>query len=142
MTDIVDRATRSRMMSGIQGKNTLPERLVRSALHRAGLRFRLHDGSLPGRPDLVLQKWRAVIFVNGCFWHRHAGCKYATTPASNRRFWNTKFAGTIARDTRVRSQLRASGWRVLTVWECQARREVFLAALPARIRQHSRKETK
>lgn len=141
MTDIVDRATRSRMMSGIQGKNTLPERVVRSTLHRAGLRFRLHDRSLPGRPDVVLPKWRTVIFINGCYWHRHRRCKYATIPASNRRFWNAKFADTVTRDARVRTQLRAVGWRVLTVWECQARREAFLAALPARIRQNAQKET-
>jgi len=118
MTDVVDRATRSRMMSGIRGRDTKPEKQVRSFLHRAGLRFRLH-ASLPGKPDLVFPRHGAVAFVHGCFWHRHPGCRYATTPSSNVDFWQAKFDANVARDKRVTRQLRKEGWRVLVVWECQ-----------------------
>lgn len=118
MTDVVDRATRSRMMSGIRGRDTKPEKRVRSFLHRAGLRFRLHT-SLPGKPDLVFPKHRAVVFVHGCFWHRHTGCRYATTPSSNAEFWQKKFDENVARDRRVARQLRKEGWRVFVMWECQ-----------------------
>lgn len=116
--DVVDQATRSRMMSGIRGKDTKPELIVRSALHRAGLRFRLH-AKLPGRPDLVLPKYRTVVFVHGCFWHRHEGCRYTTTPASNTEFWREKFVGNVKRDARVKQQLEEQGWRVEVVWSCQ-----------------------
>lgn len=105
-------------MSGIRGQNTRPERVVRSHLHRAGLRFRLHRSDLPGRPDLVLPRWNTVIFVHGCFWHRHPGCRFATTPSTNRAFWRRKFESNIERDRRNASRLRRAGWRVLTVWEC------------------------
>lgn len=108
------------MMAGIKGKHTLPERLVRSFLHAQGLRFALHGKSLPGRPDVVLPRYRAVIFVHGCFWHRHPGCRFATTPSTNRTFWREKFEGNIARDKRSRRALRLAGWRVFTVWECSA----------------------
>jgi DNA mismatch endonuclease (patch repair protein) len=116
--DVVDRATRSRMMSGIRGKDTKPELVVRSYLHRAGLRFRLH-AKLPGKPDLVLPKYRTAVFVHGCFWHRHEGCRYATTPANNAAFWQDKFAENVRRDAKVRFQLEELGWRVLVVWGCQ-----------------------
>ena len=119
MADIVDRATRSRMMSGIRGKNTIPEMIVRSALHRAGLRFRLH-AKLPGKPDLVFPKYRAVVFVHGCFWHRHEGCRYSTTPASNFDFWQKKFSDNVRRDFKARQQLEALGWRVFIIWACQS----------------------
>ena len=118
MPDIVDRATRSRMMSGIGGKNTKPEILVRRYLHGAGLRFRLHRAGLPGRPDLVLPRYRAVVFVHGCFWHRHSGCKFAYTPKSNLKFWTTKFRDNVERDIRIVAQLRKLGWRVFVIWEC------------------------
>lgn len=118
MTDVVDRKTRSRMMSGIKGRDTAPELAVRSFLHRSGLRFRLHGRNLPGRPDLVFPKYRTVLFVHGCFWHRHGRCRYASTPATNRVFWERKFAANVERDHRVRLQLRKMGWRVLVVWEC------------------------
>jgi len=117
MTDVVDPATRSRMMSGIRGKDTQPERLVRSLLHREGLRFVLH-AKLPGRPDLALPKHKAVVFVHGCFWHRHANCRFATTPASNSGFWQAKFDANVARDNYVTERLRQSGWRVFVVWSC------------------------
>ena len=116
--DVVDRATRSRMMSGIRGRDTKPEKQVRSFLHRAGLRFRLH-APLPGKPDLVFPKHHAVVFVHGCFWHRHVGCRYATMPSSNAEFWQAKFDANVARDNRVSRQLRKEGWRVFVVWECR-----------------------
>lgn len=115
--DVVDPATRSRMMSGIRGKDTKPELVVRSNLHRAGLRFRLH-AKLPGKPDLVLPKYRTVVFVHGCFWHRHKGCRYATTPTSNTVFWQEKFAANVRRDAKVKKQLEKLGWRVFVVWSC------------------------
>lgn len=133
MADIVDRATRSRMMAGIRGANTKPERIVRGFLHRAGLRFRLHVRDLPGRPDIVLKKHRAVVEVRGCFWHRHPGCRFATTPASNAVFWQTKFAENVARDRRNERALRKAGWRVLVIWECQAANAGRLARLAERI---------
>jgi DNA mismatch endonuclease (patch repair protein) len=116
--DVVDRATRSRMMSGIRGKNTKPELVVRSYLHRSGLRFRLHS-KLPGKPDLVLPRYRAAVFVHGCFWHRHEGCRFTTTPASNAKFWAKKFADNVRRDAKVTAQLEKLGWRVLVIWACQ-----------------------
>lgn len=118
MTDVFDRATRSRIMSGIRGKNTKPELVVRSFLHRQGLRFRLHT-KLPGKPDLVFPRLRTVLFVHGCFWHRHAGCRYATTPASNARFWREKFEVNVLRDEHVKRELRAAGWKVKVIWACE-----------------------
>lgn len=106
-------------MAGIRGKDTSPERIVRSFLHRAGLRFRTHGPDLPGRPDVVLPRWNTVIFVHGCFWHRHPECRFAATPRSNRRFWLAKFRANIARDERNLKELKADGWRVFTVWECK-----------------------
>ena len=123
-------------MSRIRGTNTKPEVLVRSALHRAGFRFRLYTRALPGRPDIVLPKHGVVIFVHGCFWHRH-GCSLSSEPATRRRFWQAKFDANVARDRRNARALRALGWRVLTVWECALRtnagRERAIAALVRRI---------
>lgn len=121
MTDIVDRPTRSRMMSGIRGKNTKPEMLVRRFLHRKGLRYRLHDPKLAGRPDIVLPRHRTIIMVQGCFWHRHSGCQYAYVPKTRQEFWLTKFEGNVQRDRRSLSQLQSQGWRCLTIWECELR---------------------
>lgn len=118
MADVVHRATRSRMMSAIRGRDTRPELEVRRLLHREGLRFRLH-AALPGKPDLVFPKYEAVVFVHGCFWHRHPNCRYATTPASNQEFWQAKFNANVARDKRVVARLRREGWRVFTVWACR-----------------------
>ncbi|MGE4307294.1 MAG: very short patch repair endonuclease [Novosphingobium sp.] len=118
MTDIVDQQTRSRMMSGIRGRNTRPELRLRSALHAAGLRYRIHRKDLPGSPDLVFPKFGAVVFVHGCFWHRHPGCPKATSPSTRPEFWADKFAKNIERDERSRQSLIDAGWRVATVWEC------------------------
>lgn len=131
--DVVDAATRSRMMAGIRGKDTKPELIVRSFLHRAGLRFRLH-AKLAGKPDLVLPKYRAAVFVHGCFWHRHEGCRYTTTPTNNAAFWREKFATNMRRDAKVKQQLQELGWRVLVIWSCELD-ERRLAKLAARIRK-------
>lgn len=106
-------------MSRIRGKNTGPEVLLRKLLHRAGYRFRLHAPGLPGKPDIVLKRYRTAIFVHGCFWHRHPGCPGATTPKSRRAFWLEKFDATVKRDRRKTEELEALGWKVVTVWECE-----------------------
>ena len=133
MSDIVDQKTRSRMMSGIRGKNTKPELALRRALHASGFRFRLHSGKVHGRPDLILPKHRAVVFVNGCFWHRHEGCRYATVPATRPEFWRAKFEANTARDSAVRTRLLEDGWRVATVWECALRRTGQVSATTDRL---------
>lgn len=120
MTDVVDVATRSRMMAGIQGKNTKPEILIRKALHARGFRFRLHVKDLPGKPDLVLPKYRALIFVHGCFWHGH-GCRYFKLPQTRPEFWLEKIGKNQRRDSLQEEALIAMGWRVLVVWECAVR---------------------
>lgn len=124
MVDIVDVETRSRMMSGIRGKNTKPELIVRKYLHACGYRFRLHRKDLPGKPDLVLPKYNLAIFVHGCFWHRHSGCFYATSPSTRSEFWEKKLGGNVLRDELHVMQLRAIGWRVLIIWECGLRLEL------------------
>lgn len=121
MVDVVDKATRSRMMSGIKGKNTKPELMVRRYLHGRGLRYRLHGANLPGRPDIVLPRYRVVVFVHGCFWHQHSGCRYATMPSSRTNFWQNKLAQNVARDLYQINALIDLGWRVLVVWECELR---------------------
>lgn len=119
MTDILSPAQRSERMSLIKCKNTQPELLLRKLLHRQGLRFRLHRSGLPGRPDLVFPRFKAVVFVHGCFWHHHQGCKMAGTPKSNTEFWVAKFDRNTARDAQVSAQLMQQGWRVFTTWECE-----------------------
>lgn len=123
MADRITAAQRSALMAKIRGKDTRPEMAVRSLLHGAGFRFRLHAKDLPGRPDLVLPKHRTVVFVHGCFWHRHARCRDGRSmPGSNQSYWVPKFERNLARDRRVKQALRRRGWRVITVWECQIRR--------------------
>jgi DNA mismatch endonuclease (patch repair protein) len=108
-------------MSRIQGKHTKPEMAVRRYLHGQGFRFRLHRKDLPGKPDLVLPRYRLVIFVHGCFWHRHQGCFYATSPATRKEFWRNKLNGNVLRDHRQQKALIEQGWRILVVWECGIR---------------------
>lgn len=123
--DIVTPEKRSRMMAGIKGKNTKPEMLVRKLLHGMGFRFRLHRKDLPGSPDLVFARLKKVIFVHGCFWHRHLGCKFAYTPKSNTQFWLDKLETNKRRDALALDAVEALGWEVLIVWECE------VANLPA-----------
>lgn len=118
MTDIVSPAKRSQMMAGIRRSDTKPEMIVRKALHAMGYRYRLHDQKLPGRPDIVLPKYGAVIQVNGCFWHGHS-CKYGSVvPKTRTEFWRAKISENIARDRATGKKLKALGWRVIIVWEC------------------------
>ncbi len=119
MADHLSKKRRSWNMSRIRGRDTGPERKLRSALHRRGVRFRVHDSKLPGKPDIVLCKYRAVIFVHGCFWHRHQGCKHATTPKSNQTFWVEKFRTTVERDKYNSTALKQLGWLVIIAWECE-----------------------
>ena len=123
MTDIMDTRRRSKLMAGIRSRGTAPELAVRRIAHRIGLRFRLHRKDLPGRPDLVFPKHRLAVFVHGCFWHRHEGCRYASTPKSRVAFWTEKFEANIVRDARQEAALRALGWRVLVIWQCETRNE-------------------
>ena len=118
MTDVFDRQTRSRVMSAIRGRDTKPELVVRRFLHARGFRYRLHVRGLPGRPDIVLPRHRTVVFIHGCFWHRHRNCRFAVLPKSNRQFWLAKLSGNVRRDARNSLELRRAGWRVLTIWEC------------------------
>lgn len=127
MADIVDPETRSRMMAGIRNGNTKPEMALRRALHARGLRFRLHDRKLPGRPDIVLPRFRAVIFVHGCFWHRHEGCRFASTPKTRADFWQTKFVANFQRDVHNVKDLLRVGWRVLIIWECALKKPEKIA---------------
>lgn len=120
--DTVDRKTRSKIMAAVGQKDTKPEVMLRKALHRMGFRYVLNDRRLPGSPDLVFPKYRAVIFVHGCFWHRH-GCKYSTTPGSRTDFWNQKFAANQKRDAKEIAELKRLGWRVKVVWECEVKRD-------------------
>ena len=120
MMDIVDQPTRSRMMSGIRSTNTKPEIIVRSLLHRQGFRFKLHVKNLPGKPDIVLPKYHAAIFVNGCFWHGH-NCRLFKMPSTRRDFWQSKIENNRKNDDRSIKSLCSLGWRVATVWECAMR---------------------
>ena len=123
MADKLTKKQRSRNMSRITGKNTKPEILLRSLLHREGFRFRLHDKQLPGKPDIVLPRYRTVIFVNGCFWHRHKNCKFAYMPKSRKRFWSTKFERTVKRDQEKQEALTNMNWQVIVVWECELKKQ-------------------
>lgn len=126
MTDIVDSKRRSRIMSRIRGRDTTPELVVRRMAHRLGFRFRLHRKDLPGCPDIVFPRFRAAVFVHGCYWHRHKGCRYAYTPKSRVAFWLEKFNKNVAHDRRSEEALRNLGWRVLVIWECETQDEIAL----------------
>ena len=137
MVDNVNEAVRSRMMAGIKGKDTKPEMLVRRWLHADGYRFRVHVRDLPGRPDLVLPKWDAIVQVQGCFWHRHAGCRYATIPATRKDFWTSKLDANLCRDEANHQSLEILGWRLAIIWECSlkhGRAETTLSQLSNWIR--------
>lgn len=123
MVDHVSPERRTEIMRSIRSQDTRPELLVRRAAHRLGLRFRLHAKNLPGKPDLVFKKWATVVFVNGCYWHRHAHCKKASTPKTNIEFWQEKFSANVRRDKRNYRLLRAAGWHVVVLWQCQVRTE-------------------
>lgn len=138
MADIKTKESRSYNMSRIAGKDTKPEELVRKYLFSKGFRYRKNVRKLPGTPDLVLPKYRTVIFVNGCFWHGHEGCKYFVWPKNNAEFWRQKIETNISRDQRKEAQLRDMGWNVMIVWECELRppkRQATLEWLESQLRQ-------
>lgn len=132
MTDVFTPEKRSFVMARIRSKDTKPEMMIRRGLHALGYRFRLHRKDLPGCPDIVLSRYRTVIFVHGCFWHSHEGCRLAATPHSNEEFWSRKLVGNRQRDARNKGQLEAAGWRILVIWECackKSRQEELLALI-------------
>lgn len=132
MADVHNKAQRSYNMSQIRSSNTKPEMLVRKFLHANGYRYSLHNKKLPGRPDIVLNKYKTVIFINGCFWHGHNNCKYFSIPKTRTRWWANKINTNKANDTKAIKALRKEGWKVLTVWECKlkpAKAEITLASL-------------
>lgn len=135
MVDGLTPERRSWLMSRVRGKNTKPELIVRRLVHALGLRFRLHRGDLPGRPDLVLPRHKLAIFVHGCFWHRHPDCRLASTPKTRTEFWEAKFDSNVARDARNEAALRDLGWQTFTVWECETRN---LEALEGKLRKMKR----
>jgi DNA mismatch endonuclease (patch repair protein) len=129
MTDVVDRATRSRMMSGIRARDTKPEIIVRKYLHAHGFRYRIAPKGLPGKPDIVLSKYHTVVFVHGCFWHGHSGCDYFVWPRTRHEFWRAKINSNRSRDRRAIKALLGDGWRVGVVWECETRKTETLVRL-------------
>ncbi|MEJ8811840.1 very short patch repair endonuclease [Variovorax ureilyticus] len=135
MVDVVSPQIRSRMMSGIRGKNTKPEVVVRRALFAAGYRFRLHRRDLPGAPDVVLPSRKIAIFAHGCFWHMHEGCKNSKLPSTRPEFWRNKLAGNVERDRKAIEALLSDGWRVLVVWECATRDPAASTTMPKSLSQ-------
>lgn len=137
MVDRLDKEKRSWNMGRVKSRDTQPEIAVRSLLHRMGFRFRLQRKDLPGTPDIVLPRYKTVVFVNGCFWHRHRGCKYATMPATNADAWTKKFERNVARDRENYHELGRMGWKVIVVWQCQIKDSVVLEKrLTAEIKSH------
>lgn len=135
MVDFVTPNKRSKIMRGVKQKDTRPEIAVRKALHAAGFRFRLHARNLPGKPDIVLPKYKTVIFVHGCFWHQHSGCKDGRIPASRIEYWKPKLRRNRERDKEKTLELEAAGWKVATVWECEVKDSSALGCLFSKIRQ-------
>lgn len=132
--DIIDKQARSSLMGRIRGKDTKPEMAVRRLAHRLGFRFRLHRRDLPGSPDLVFPGPQKVVFVHGCFWHRHPGCRLAYEPKSNKAFWRKKFAANVTRDEKALADLKAQGWNPLVIWECEAKdAELVVSRLSAHL---------
>ncbi len=119
MSDILTKEQRHRCMSNVKSKNTKPEIMVRKFLFSNGYRYRVNRKDLPGKPDIVLPKYRTVVFINGCFWHGHQNCKYATIPKSNHEFWLSKINGNVERDKLIREKLSQLGWNVIEIWQCQ-----------------------
>jgi DNA mismatch endonuclease Vsr len=132
--DTVSEAKRSWNMSRIHSENTKPEIQVRSFLHQHGFRFRLHVKRLPGKPDIVIAKYKTAIEIRGCFWHHHKGCKIASTPSSNVEYWNKKFEKNIARDHETENAIKALGWNLIVIWECELKKPGVLEHLPFMIR--------
>jgi DNA mismatch endonuclease, patch repair protein len=128
MTDVFSKEKRSLIMSRIKGRNTKPEVLVRSYIHKMGFRFRLDGRGLPGKPDIVLPRHKKVVFVHGCFWHGHKGCKRSKRPSTNEEFWNRKLDLNMERDKRFQGELRLLGWRYLVIWECGLKKPEKVAA--------------
>ena len=125
MADVHSPETRSFNMSQIKGKNTKPEELVRRYLFSRGFRYRKNVNTLPGKPDIVLPKYKTCIFVNGCFWHKHEGCRYFVWPKNNAEFWKKKITGNVERDLRQQNELRLLGWNVVVIWECELKKDRF-----------------
>ncbi len=125
MADVHSPETRSFNMSQIKGKNTKPEELVRRYLFSHGFRYRKNVSTLPGKPDIVLPKYKTCIFVNGCFWHKHEGCRYFVWPKNNAEFWKKKITGNVERDLRQQNELRLLGWNVVVIWECELKKDRF-----------------
>lgn len=138
MVDSLSPKERSERMALIRSKDTWPEIALRRELHRLGMRYRLNSSRLPGKPDIVLSRHRSVIFVHGCFWHRHKGCSIATTPKSNIDMWQAKFDRNVARDKRVVRELQAAGWRVYTAWECDLQSKIRAEKTAERIARYIR----
>ena len=142
MTDFLTKEERSRRMASIRSKNTVPEMALRRTMHALGLRYRINDRRLPGKPDIVLTRHRAVVFVHGCFWHRHCGCKIASTPKSNTGFWLKKFEDNVTRDSRTREALIGLGWRVFVVWECELGSQQKVSGVAMRLREQFLSDSK
>lgn len=135
MADVHNKATRSYNMSQIKGKDTKPEMLVRRFLHAKGFRYKLHDKTLPGKPDLVMPKYKTAIFIHGCFWHGHEGCRYYVIPKTRTEWWVNKIKGNIANDHKAEALLAEAGWKVLTIWECELKKAVLENTL-TQLQQH------
>ena len=133
MTDKISSSARSKNMAAIKGKDTKPEIIVRRYLHKSGHRFRLHRKDLPGKPDIALPRFKTVIFVHGCFWHRHEQCRNSVMPKSNVSFWRKKLSGNVARDRKNVELLKEQGWKVLIIWECEVKNKIFLHNLVKQI---------
>lgn len=127
MTDIYSKVKRSQIMASISGKNTKPEIMVRKFLFRNGFRFRINVNTMPGKPDIVLRKYKTIIFIHGCFWHGHKNCSKAKLPTTNTEFWTTKILGNIKRDIKLNSELKQQGWQIITVWECKTKNSKIFA---------------
>jgi len=127
--DSISREHRSWNMSRIKNRDTKPELIVRSLLHRAGYRFRLHGKNLPGKPDIILPRYKKIIFVHGCYWHRHKGCRYAYNPKTRADFWQDKFSHNVKRDEKVQAELVQLGWEVYVIWECETKKIEILGKI-------------